>query len=233
MALRTTFLTTLLRVAFDTWRLFFMIEINAHLRGEETRLRKLVGKKANSIWMMNKDSLSEVAVNEVPGLSRDACQKMRKAELQFVIKTQRDSAKPDAPVSTLPKGLARMTHQQLMALATERNIVTEDASKRYGVKVREQLIRDIKTYEAAKAKEAANDLSSEDFTMEDGTAYCMPRPRPAKGFFAASAASSQGPIEVPEGVDETVRELVMQIRQNPGLQDILRNAPELVFNAKK
>jgi len=119
---------------------------------------------------------------------------MRKGELQHKIKVHRDggTTKP-----LLPKGLARMTHAELVREASVRGISTEDPTKRYQVKVREQLISDIKSYEEAAVHitppgdPVFPDTGEEDFAMEEMAANAASWPQPGRSSGASSQSSAR------------------------------------------
>ena len=175
----------LLAAMFAAWKATTMEEKCVSAQAENSHMRKMPGKQATSIWSMGKDQLVEVAVKEVPGLTREQARAMRKGEIQLMVKKCRDAV---AIEPMLPKGLTRMKHQELMEEADKRGISTTDPTKRSAVKVREQLIADIKEYEIAKAHtDAMAELNNQaadsggDFVMEDSSPrqrlWCRPRHR--------------------------------------------------------
>ena len=71
----------------------------------------------------------------------------RVGELQFLLKEHRGSQAPTATSGGVPKGLSRMVVGELMKECDNRGISTHDSSKKSGLKIREQMIRDITQYE--------------------------------------------------------------------------------------
>jgi len=152
---------------------------------------------------------------------------LRKGELQLMIKRARDGTKIEA---RLPKGLARMKHEELMQQAAQRGINTADESKRYGLKIREQLIADIKQYETARAHEEAvkeftaymeQDPAEDESQMVAGALASAPAALPR-----ASAASSPPAPRGDEDVEIT--DLLKRIQGNPTLRSILIQEPRLL-----
>lgn len=189
----------LLAAMFAAWKATTMEEKCVSAQAENSHMQKMLGKQATSIWSMGKDQLVEVAVKEVPGLTREQARAMRKGEIQLMVKKCRDAV---AIEPMLPKGLTRMKHQELMEEADKRGISTTDPTKRSAVKVREQLIADIKEYEIAKAHtDAMAELNNQaadsggDFVMEDSSATSAAPLVSAAPSQGASAASSLVPAQ--------------------------------------
>jgi len=198
---------------------------------ELTHLRKMAGKAVTSIWHMRKEMLVETALREIPDTSRQELEKLRRGELQLMIKKARDGIKIEA---RLPRGLTRMKHEELMREAAHRGINTADESKRYGLKIREQLIADIKEYETARAHEEAmkefttymeqeptEEPVEDEFQMVAGAPLSAPTALPK-----ASAASSP---PAPRGEEDVeVTDLLRRIQSNPTLRSILIQEPRLL-----
>ena len=215
-----------LRAMMMAWWAVTKSEINDQLLTEIKHLRKAAGRKANSIWAMNKDMLVAVAIKETPDAQKEDLEKMRKPEIQLLIKRARDAVVIEP---SLPRGMTRMKHEELMREANMRGINTADTQKRYGVKVREQLIIDIKEYEIAKAHAEATAefqarIVEEDFMVEGlGTASSTASSRPPAGSLEESSLFSHPPQ------DHEVTDILNMIRSHPRAAALIRSTPELLL----
>jgi hypothetical protein len=167
-----------LRVLFAMWASSAKDSLNKQLKDEVQRLTQLLGKQATSLWMMNNSQVVDVAVKEL-GISREEAEARRKEELQHLIRKNRGSTTQG---SGLPKGLARMTHAERVQECVNRGICTEDTTRRSGRKAREQMILDIKAYEAARS------ISASPTVEEMETEYLMMGLAGELPNFSASAA---------------------------------------------
>ena len=102
------------------------------LEVEVARLRDKVGKQADSIWNMSKTELSEVARMEL-GMTAAQCDHESGATLKFKIKSRRDMLKGKSdPHMKLPKGLGKMTLDELKVECMERDIPFDTKNARKG-----------------------------------------------------------------------------------------------------
>ena len=180
-------------------------------------LARQLGKKAESIWLMNKQELVQLGLKEL-GKSREELEKMRKGELQHKIKTKRDEDQGVKKVN-LPKGLSRMTHQELLNEAQQRGVDTGDEKKRYGMKVREQLIADIKAYEEARAELTGtfpDRTAEDDFLMTDS----------ADGWQQAEASggASRASSNATQPSNEEVAAFARRMVEDPAVMERVRRA---------
>ena len=215
----------LLQAMFLAWWGATKDTANQRLATENRHLQKMAGKKATSIWDMSKEMLIEVALRELPNMTREVAKATRKGAFQHMIKKHRDATEV---TPMLPKGLARMRHEELMREAQARGISTQDTTRRYSVKVREQLISDITEYEVARAhavhadqEQTEADVTVDELKMEDFS------PPPLGASPGASAACSQSHAAA-GSPDMEIYDLLQQIRENPRAAALLRAEPELL-----
>ena len=133
---------------FLAWALETTVQRRREIEEMYDRLQATTSRHANNIWIMNKAELIEKALEEMPDWSRAQLMELRVDEIRFYIKKHRDQQRDSEPKSTLPKGLYRMKHQDLVAEAELKGIPTENPKARYGVKTRMELVMDIKNYES-------------------------------------------------------------------------------------
>ena len=125
MALMTSSQRSLLvRLSFASWRMIVQATPAAALRTENERLSQLMGKQKDSIWVMNKEGLIEVAIREL-GLTRVQAGKETVVTLRERIRRARAQNTADAdPLKKIPPGLDRMKVDQLTAECTKRLLST-------------------------------------------------------------------------------------------------------------
>ena len=108
-------------------------------------MRRALGKRADSIWLANKDDLVRMAVhNPRLGLDEATARTKRVNELRYLLKKDKDQYALPNP---LPAGLAKMKKEVLQQLCMERgiSILEDDTPTGNGKwKVREQMIMDLK-----------------------------------------------------------------------------------------
>lgn len=112
-----------IRVAFQGWRWMTRAILTESLATEVARLQKLMGKQATSIWTMKKEDLLEVARKEL-GYLPEYAEKFTVVVLKEKIRRNREqlSALTEDPQAQKPKGLGKMTLQELMNEHQLRNL---------------------------------------------------------------------------------------------------------------
>ena len=110
----------LLRLALSNWRLIITQTTNAALRTENARLKQINPRE--SIWLMRKAELIEVAVAEL-GLTRVQAGDRTVEELRERLRVSRRQTKEEEdPLLRLPVGLSKMTAEALVVECTKRAI---------------------------------------------------------------------------------------------------------------
>ena len=164
---------------------------------------EILGKRANSIWLMRKAELVEVALQEVPKATRSQLESLRVDELQYVIQFTRDRIKKEQGPTMENKipGLTRLKHGELITKAHEMGIPTEDPERRYGLKTRVQLIDEIKEMLMSNAPPETILIPDDDmdFDLVEEPAF----PDAAKAHFEQSTASSPPPASRPTATAST------------------------------
>ena len=125
----------LLRVIMTAWASDVARTKAAEHKQENQFLRRALGKRADSIWLANKDDL---------GLDEVTARSKRVGELRHILKKDKDQNGMPNP---LPAGLAKMKKDVLQQLCLERgiSILEDDTPTGNGKwKVREQMISDLK-----------------------------------------------------------------------------------------
>jgi hypothetical protein len=132
---------SLLKYAFQQWQLVTVLVLNAALKTENVRLAAMVGKKKESIWLMTKDDLVEVAQREL-GMTRARAAKETVVTIREKIRRARkQSEEEEDPHNWLPKGLALMTADQLRIECIQRGMDVEALPGEKGpFKTRPQMI---------------------------------------------------------------------------------------------
>ena len=99
-----------------------------------TRLKAVVGRRAGNIWEMRKDELMEVARKEL-GFTAAQLAKETVVTLRENIRRSRAETRSEAdPLASLPKGLERMSQQDLVreCLARSRHCPTSTSGVHSG-----------------------------------------------------------------------------------------------------
>jgi hypothetical protein len=113
---------TWMKAVMMAWRLLVVNRENEALNAEVFTLKHRLGKKANSIWDMNKLELLEVARKEI-GLTMLQADTWTVTVLREKIKKVRELTKVAVdPRAQLPKGLNKMSLQELIAEVTVREL---------------------------------------------------------------------------------------------------------------
>ena len=98
---------------FSRWRLLTALHVLESMRAEYARMERQVGSKAQSIWQMTKEQLIEIARREL-NMPREEARRETVITLREKIRSQRKVINQEEhPVLTLPKGLSRMTKEEL------------------------------------------------------------------------------------------------------------------------
>ena len=84
-----------LRCLFLTWALETTRHRRTEVEGLASRMENVLNRRANSIWMMNKEELIQVGLREIPGAACKELAEMRKDELLFVLKERRAAEKKE------------------------------------------------------------------------------------------------------------------------------------------
>ena len=133
----------LLRLALSNWRLIITQTTNAALRTENARLKQINPRE--SIWIMRKAELIEVAVAEL-GLTRVQAGNKTVEELRELLRVSRNQTREEQdPLLRLPVGLSKMTAEALVAECTRRAISVRPVEGQRGIrKTRPQMMIDIR-----------------------------------------------------------------------------------------
>ena len=139
---------------FLQWRTYTLQVIAIGLRTETLQRKLHAGPEANSIWHMHKKELVLLAQVEL-GISFEEANRETVVVLRELIRRSRDAAKEQKdPLDSLPKGLDKMNHAQLMDECIMRGIDVEaidaasSSTKVPSKKTRPQMILDIREYVA-------------------------------------------------------------------------------------
>lgn len=175
-----------LRAVLTCWRLVTLQQVNIVLKKRimDMKEERPSTETTTSIWKMRKAALVEIAQQELQ-ISKSQAEQQTVDLLRHLIKEHRAATTATATQSDLPKGLSRMSHKELIFQADARGINVHDPRHRHGVKVRQQLILDIKAYEAVKTGDpnmTPTDMEEDGFSQE---------------FFMPPAGSSAAPTGPP------------------------------------
>ena len=112
----------ILRIVFMAWERIGVKTLNAALEEENERLKNLLGKQSESIWVMRKVDLVNLAVKEI-GMTRTDAEKDTVLTLREKIQRQRQvTRETEDPLLKVPTGLEKMLHHQLQDECRKRNI---------------------------------------------------------------------------------------------------------------
>ena len=135
--------SAMLKVILAFWRLQVSLRRAAALEAEVTRLKAVVGRRAGNIWEMRKDELMEVARKEL-GFTTAQLAKETVVTLREKIRRSRTEARIEAdPLASLPKGLERMSQQDLVRECLARSLDPQalpDQQHRGAFRTRPQMI---------------------------------------------------------------------------------------------
>ncbi len=160
--------TSRLRAVLTCWQLVTLKVKTNKLTEQIEHMKSTAEKTSTSIWQMNKAKLVETACDEL-GISEQEATRTTADMLRFMIKEFRGQHKPTTSHSGLPKGLSRMSHQELVVQADARGISVQDHRQRHGVKVRQRLILDLQMYEKARSEgRTFEEMTPDDLMEEDG-----------------------------------------------------------------
>ena len=153
-----------LKLVFALWRGLMVETERAALRSEVNRMTELLGRQGTSIWDMKKQELIEVARRELE-MPPHVAQKLTVMVLREKIRATRkdreaiEHSEPSGhiqEIDSLPKGLEKMTSEQLVEECTKRGISTHTTERgRNAIKSRPRMIVAIKDYVAASTTTAA------------------------------------------------------------------------------
>ena len=133
----------MLRAILACWRLQVSLRRTAALEAEVTRLKAVVGRRAGNIWEMHKDELMEVARKEL-GFTTAQLAKETVVTLREKIRRSRAETRSEAdPLASLPKGLERMSQQDLVRECLARSLDPQalpDQHQRGAFRTRPQMI---------------------------------------------------------------------------------------------
>ena len=135
---------TLARAAFIAWRLAQVEKKLALVAAERDEMRAKSNRREESIWLMKKDRLVEKAHDELQ-MPLSEAQTRTAGELRQRLLNHRVEQR-EAHADRVPKGLACMTHAELVDYCQTVGIPTEDPRKPGRPQVREQMIMDIKEH---------------------------------------------------------------------------------------
>ena len=116
------------------------------ISNERSRALHSIGKRASSIWLMDKEQLISQGLLEL-GMTKERLEKMRVGEIRQTIKDHRDNISkattgtPSNHELLLPKGLGKMNRAQLQRLCQDRGIDTTKPDQRGGHMNIEQMIQ--------------------------------------------------------------------------------------------
>ena len=112
-------------MVFQSWGLLTVrMQLEAE-RMDNARMKNKLGKKAESLWTMNKAELVELARQEL-SMSQVQAEKETVVTLRERIRSKRDMEKVvDDPLAQMPKGADRMKKEDLIKVCQERGIPTE------------------------------------------------------------------------------------------------------------
>ena len=175
----------LVRRVFAAWRMRALRTMVETLKSEVRALRERLGKQKSSIWQMRKEDLIELARREL-GMPRPDAEKESVITLREKIRRNRAQVQEEAdPLVTLPKGLERMTAEELCRECRARNLdITPLPGHRGQVKTRPQMILMIR-----EDVELKNSFLG-DFPLTNRLAKAKPKPTSAPTRCAAAAAST-------------------------------------------
>ena len=148
------------------------------LRSESRRLNDVLGRKAESIWQMNKEELIELARKEM-GISRTMAEKETVVTLREKIRQNRTQQQQASnPLLSLPKGLERMTAEQLLVECELRGLdISPLPGSRGGHKTRPQMIIMIRAFAEQSSMTSATASREESPRQKPSTSH--PRPSTA------------------------------------------------------
>ena len=131
----------IVRVVFEEWRTWTLKCRRSSLEWEVSALEKGRDRKeVDSLWKMRKAELEEVARREL-GMTKSDLMDETVVSLRERIRAARSQFETDIdPLTTIPKGLDRMTVSQLVDACFERDLdpMAHDGKKEY--KTRPQMI---------------------------------------------------------------------------------------------
>lgn len=131
----------------EQWRLHTALALLAGFRSEVHRLKDLMGKRADSIWTMNKSELIDVAVKELSMPHQQASEETVTSLRERIRRARagtRQIEEDANPLNKLPAKLDRLLHQELVEECTKRGIPVLDPLKKDKTKTRPQMIVDIR-----------------------------------------------------------------------------------------
>ena len=132
----------LLRGLWCAWRLALECERAERAAQALEEARSKLGKLSSSIWLMRKEELVRLAMEEL-GWTHGKAMKTTTGQLRLALREHRAALR--GPAGSLPTGLSRMKLDELQVEATQRSILLQTPEGRR--KTREMLIRDIREHE--------------------------------------------------------------------------------------
>ena len=149
-------------IIFLKWRMLVSEVKTKLLEDQLTRARRLIGKRADSIWLMNKSELARVAEEEL-NISMATAEGMRVAELRLAIKENREDERTYKP--QVPKGLSRMVKEDLRTEAERCGIALVDP-RNGKEKPREKLMIEIRQRYQLMTQEAEQSSTTSQMGMD-------------------------------------------------------------------
>ena len=179
----------MMKALMTAWRMIVQARALEAASKEALRLGKLVGNKGNSIWLMNKEELVELAMEEL-GFSRRIAEKDTVTVLRERLRRNRDLMKEEAdPMAAAPKGLEKMVHSDLVRECSKRGISVEPLpGQRGAIATRPQMILKIREDVELRSMPSAGAATATASSAEPSR-----RPRPS-----TAPANDMGFYVVPE-----------------------------------
>ena len=165
------------RVIFLSWKDLTGSTLKEAFRSEVERLQDLVGRQKESVWLMRKEQLIQLARQELD-MPRHVAEKETVVSLRERLRRARADrevhAQPINSQAVLPRGLEKMPREALIQECVQRGINPENAVARTGKtgKTRPEMV----------------------VAIRDHVAACQDRPKPAERARSASVKRRGSPV---------------------------------------
>ena len=142
------------RIIFQAWKGITISTLNEALKTEVERLQDMVGRQRESVWLMRKEQLIQLARQELD-MPRYIAEKETVVSLRERLRKARAEreahSQPADPQAILPRGLDKMSREDLVQECVKRGINPENAVARNGktAKTRPEMIVAIRDHVAA------------------------------------------------------------------------------------